>query len=181
VGNIKTIHIFGASGSGSTTFARALEKAHGYHFIDTDDAIWKDTDPPFRQRKTEKESLEYLEKELCCHVYNVISGAFVGWGDPVKDKIDLFVYMVLPLEIRLERIQKREENRFGDRVLPGGDLYLQHLDFLDWVSQYETLDIHTRSMAQHEKWLQSVKKTVLKVTEPMTIEELLEWIEPFIR
>lgn len=177
----KTIHIFGASGSGTTTLAKAIASRFGYHFIDTDEAIWENTDPPFAKRKPHEESRDYVEKKLNEFEYNVISGAFVGWGDVFKSNVDLFIYMHLPLDVRLERIQKREENRFKERILPGGDLYLQHLDFLDWVSQYEELDESTRSQKQHQKWLQDVNKPILMITEVLSIEALIERVEPLIR
>ncbi|MGD9909656.1 MAG: AAA family ATPase [Candidatus Izemoplasmatales bacterium] len=174
------IHIFGSSGSGSTTLARAISQAYHYHFIDTDDAIWEETDPPFNIRKTDDEALNYLKSELNQYPKSVISGAFVGWGEEIKKQVDLFVYMHLPLDIRLERIKKREKNRFHDRVEPGGDLYLQHLDFLNWVSLYEELDESKRSQKQHHAWLQSVQQPVIEIYEEKSIEELLEILGPYL-
>ncbi len=178
--SIHIIHIFGASGSGSTTLARALEKKYNYHLIDTDDAIWEQTDPPFTIRKSDDAARHYLGEELNKSTKAVISGAFVGWGDVFKDKVDLFIYMHLPLDVRLSRIQKREENRFKERVLPGGDLYLQHLDFLNWVSLYEELDQSKRSMAQHQQWLKNINKPLITINKELTIDELLEIIQPYL-
>lgn len=176
----KLIHIFGSSGSGSTTLARAISQEYGYHFIDTDDAIWEETDPPFNIRKSDKEALNYLKKELSKYPKSVISGAFVGWGDEIKNQVDLFVYMHLPLDIRLERIKTREKNRFQTRVEPGGDLYLQHLDFLNWVSLYEELDESKRSQKQHHAWLKSVLKPVIEIYEEKSIEELIAILGPYL-
>ncbi len=176
----RIIHIFGSSGSGSTTLARALSEKYGFHLIDIDDAIWEKTDPPFTLRKPEDESIAYLERQLENHEFNVISGAFVGWGDIFKPRIDLFIYMHLPLKIRLKRIQVREKNRFGERVLPGGDLYQQHLDFLDWVSQYESAPPDVRGQKQHEMWLSDVSKPIVRITTPQPIQELLKIVEAHI-
>ncbi|MGE0003088.1 MAG: AAA family ATPase [Candidatus Izemoplasmatales bacterium] len=178
--SIKTILIFGASGSGSTTLAKAVEQQFGYHFIDTDDAIWEDTDPPFSVRKPFETSLRYVQTAMNGHETNVISGSFIGWGEPLKEQVDLYVYMHLPVDVRLERIQKREINRFGKRVLLGGDLYLQHLDFLDWVSRYEETDETHRGQKQHLKWLEDVKRPIVRITQPMSIEELLAKLAPFL-
>ena len=41
------IHILGASGSGTSTLAKAISLRHGHRFLDTDDFYWKPTDPPF--------------------------------------------------------------------------------------------------------------------------------------
>jgi len=176
---MKTILIFGASGSGSTTLARSVSQRYGYHLIDTDDAIWEKSEPPFSIKKSELESQSILKEQLNRHKYNVICGSFVGWGDIFKKQIDLVIYMHLPLAVRLKRIQAREEARFQERVLPGGDLYLQHLDFLDWVSQYEILDESKRSQKQHEKWLLDMNVPIIYIKEEKTIEALMERISPY--
>lgn len=177
----QVIHVFGASGSGATTLARALGDHYGFHLIDTDDAIWEKVEPPFTIRKSVSSSREYLKRELSNNPRSVISGAFVGWGDEFKPLVNLFIYLHLPLTVRLERIQTREENRFGTRVLPGGDLYQQHLDFLKWVSQYETNSSDIRSQKQHEIWLKDVSVPVIRITEVLSIPELLKLLEPHLK
>lgn len=44
---------------------------------------------------------------------------------------DLAVRLVTDVDIRIARIKTRESERFGDRILPGGDMYKQHQDFLE--------------------------------------------------
>ena len=39
------IHIFGASGSGTTTLAEKTSRELGYFHLDTDDYFWLPTDP----------------------------------------------------------------------------------------------------------------------------------------
>jgi len=174
------IHVFGASGSGATTLARALSQSYGFHLIDTDDAIWENVDPPFSVRKPFSVSRDHLARELANHPRSVISGAFVGWGDEFKKQVDLFVYLHLPLAVRLKRIQRREENRFGARVLPGGDLHRQHLDFLEWVSQYETNSKDIRGQKQHEQWLKDVNVPIVRITDVLSVPELLKRLNPFL-
>ena len=38
------------------------------------------------------------------------------------------------MEERVKRVQKREEIRFGSRVLPGGDMYEQQKEFRDIIA-----------------------------------------------
>ncbi|MCK5732228.1 MAG: hypothetical protein KAH13_04355, partial [Tenericutes bacterium] len=63
----------------------------------------------------------------------------------------------------------------------GGDLYSQHLSFLQWVSDYEENPDTERSRRQHLLWLDDVETIVLKITDELTIEELLKLVRPFIR
>jgi len=180
VSKIKIIHIFGASGSGSTTLARAIADHFGYHHIDTDDALWVKTDPPFTVKRTPKVSKALIEEQLGRHEYCVISGEFLGWDDFLSGRIDLYIYMHLPVDVRIQRIQNRETKRFGSRVQPGGDMYLSHLDFLAWVREYEQGDETRRSLARHQKWLKTLNKPVIDIEKVSTIEELLDQVSPWL-
>jgi len=44
-----------------------------------------------------------------------------GWGDVFIPKFDLVVFVDTPTDIRIERLQKREYERFGSRIREGGD------------------------------------------------------------
>ena len=39
-----------------------------------------------------------------------------------------------PTDIRLERLRHREHERYGERIMPGGDMYETSQEFLDWGS-----------------------------------------------
>ena len=175
------INIFGSSGSGSTTLANNICREFGYQFIDVDDYLWKKTDPPFTERYTNEEACKLIKQSLPEDRPAVIAGSLIGIADELKPEIDLFVYINLDQEIRIKRIQEREEKRFGDRILPGGDLYQQHQSFLKWVSDYEDNPETQRSRRQHLLWLDDVTVPVLRVTHELTLDELLTLVKPFIR
>ena len=44
---INIIHIFGASGSGTTTLGRAIHETFRHAHLDTDNYFWISTDPPY--------------------------------------------------------------------------------------------------------------------------------------
>lgn len=175
------INIFGSSGSGSTTLAKAIAKEFHIKFMDIDDCLWKKTDPPFTEKNSNEEILLSMKAKLSDKQPAVISGSLVGIADSFKKEINLFLYMNLDKDIRVKRITDREKQRFGDRIVKGGDLYKQHLEFLEWVSDYEDNPDTLRSRKQHLSWLEDVSVTVLKITEELTIEELLNLVRPFIR
>jgi len=170
---IRVIHIFGASGSGATTLARAVATRYGYRFVDVDDAMWEPTDPPFTVRRPDAEIRSRIERELKLAERSVLSGAIVGWGDAFIPAIDLAVYMHLPVDIRIDRINARERSRFGARVEPGGDLYQQHLDFIEWARSYDSDDPTRRSRAQHERWLTRLSCPVIRIERPQPLEDLV--------
>ena len=175
------INIFGSSGSGSTTLAKQIAFEFDYNFIDVDDYLWQKTDPPFTKRNTNEEASNLIKTKLNDKQPAVISGSLVGIGDNIKHKIDLFIYINLDKDIRVKRIKDREMKRFGNRVLAGGDLYNQHQEFIKWVSEYEDNPENQRSRRQHLLWLEDVSVPVLRITEELTMEELLNLVRPFIR
>ena len=59
----KRINIFGASGSGTTTLAKALFKKLGIQHYDKDDYFWIQSNPPFqliRKRVERQKHLNYI-------------------------------------------------------------------------------------------------------------------------
>lgn len=43
----------------------------------------------------------------------VVSGHVGRWGQQIEDAFDLVVFLYLPAEIRIERLRRRETERFG--------------------------------------------------------------------
>lgn len=93
-----------------------------------------------------------MEQDIAQHKKVVIPGSLTGWGDPLIPGFDLAVRLVTDTQIRIARIKAREAERFGDRILPGGDMYKQHQDFLEWAAAYDTGDVDIRSKALHDQW-----------------------------
>ena len=76
-------------------------------------------------------------------------------GDEITKLIDCVVYLSAPVDIRLSRIQKREIEKFGDRVLEGGDMYDSQKAFRDFCA--------ARTPDKIEKWLDTLSCSVLKL------------------
>ena len=55
------------------------------------------------------------------------------------------------ISIRIERLEKREKQKFGDRILPDGDMYTTHMKFMEWVRAYDTGSVEMRSKAKHDE------------------------------
>ncbi len=79
----RRIHIFGASGSGTTTLASRLAVRHGHRHPDTDEFFWLPTDPPYREKRPREARLALLRRALGETPSWVLSGSLCGWGDPL--------------------------------------------------------------------------------------------------
>ncbi len=62
--NKQVIHIFGASGSGTTTLGRYLSEELGCFHMDTDDYYWEPTDPPYTTKQLPAQRVELLRRDI---------------------------------------------------------------------------------------------------------------------
>lgn len=69
----------------------------------------------------------------------------VDWGDELIPLFSLAIRVVTDTEIRIERIKQRERDKFGERIVSGGDMYQQHWDFIEWARKYNTGSVNMRS------------------------------------
>lgn len=146
------IHLYGASGSGTTTLGKYIAAQTGYLFMDTDDYFWLPTDPPFTRKRERAERIRLIKEQWSRAENAVLSGALAGWGDELIPYFTLAVRVSADQNLRICRIKDREARRFGKRIQPGGDMYEAHLAFLQWASEYDTGGMDMRSKAEHDQW-----------------------------
>ncbi|HLX37470.1 MAG TPA: hypothetical protein VKR29_06690, partial [Candidatus Binataceae bacterium] len=147
------IHIFGASGSGTSTLGVAIADRFGHTHLDSDRFFWMPTDPPFTTPREISARVAMLADALDCHPRWVLSGSLCGWGDIFMARFELAVFLYIPHEVRMARIMARERERYGDAIEPGGAMHTQHLEFIEWARKYDTADESMRSLVLHEKWM----------------------------
>jgi adenylate kinase family enzyme len=116
------IHILGASGSGTTTLGRALAEHLQCPHFDTDAYFWLPTDPPYTHKRQITLRQNLLMDDLTAHKSWVLSGSLCGWGDVAIPLFEWVVYLWIPTEQRLERLRQREHERYGERIMAGGDM-----------------------------------------------------------
>ena len=146
------IHIYGASGSGTSTLGRKISEELGYKFMDTDDYFWVPTNPQYTTKRSREERLALMKKDIAENENVVISGSLVDWGDELIPMFTLVVRLVTDTETRIERLKNREKQRFGNRIMPGGDMYTHHMEFIQWAQEYDTGSVDMRSKAKHDEW-----------------------------
>ena len=166
------IHIFGASGSGTTTLGRELSIRIGGRHLDTDSYYWEDTDPPFTDKRNPKDRVAMILRDVEDIENWVLSGSICSWGDPLLESFSLAVFLHLDSSIRMERLRDREVLRHGSRIQPDGDMHQQHLDFLDWAESYDTAKAPIRSLDLHHQWMKRLGCPVIELDSRSTVEEL---------
>jgi len=168
----RNIHIFGASGSGTTTIAKLLCNKLGYTHFDSDSYFWLPTADPFTVQRPRGECLELMKNDLSSAKTWILSGSVAGWADELIPFFDLVVFVYVPQEIRLDRLKKREYERYGDAILAGGAKYAASKEFLDWAATYDEGSPVGRSLAKHEKWLEGISCRVLRIENYLLVESV---------
>ncbi len=171
------IHIFGASGSGTTTLGRKICEELGYKLMDTDDYFWMPTDPKFTLKRPREERIKLMMRDVdsCDNV--VVSGSLVDWGDVLIPNFTLAIRIELDRDIRIARLIEREKERFGSRVEPGGDMYPQHIEFIEWAKSYDTGGMDIRSKTKHDEWQKLLLCEILYLDGADTIEHNFEKVK----
>ncbi|WGF89919.1 hypothetical protein [Marinivivus vitaminiproducens] len=157
------VHITGASGAGVTTLGRALAKRLGAVHVDTDDAYWLPVEPAYSAKRPVPERLAMIEACLEREDRVVLSGSIMTWGDPLIPWFGAVVFVSTEPAIRMERLRRREFERYGDAILPGGPRHDACAAFLEWASRYEDPAFASRSRARHEAWLGTLSCPVIRV------------------
>lgn len=182
------ICLFGLNGSGKSTLAHALAKRIHYFEMDVEDYYFPeqrksrkwamDNDNiivtehlgniPFSVSRTKEEVQNALIKDMQIHQKFIISGVTMNWNEDIRSRMDIAFWVQTPLEERLKRIKMREEKRFGERVLPGGDMYIQQMGFREVVENRDP-----KTVEESAKRLQC---PVIVLDGTISVEENLERI-----
>ena len=172
------IHIFGASGSGTTTLGRALAADMGLVHMDTDNYYWLPTDPQFTAKRPIAERLRMMNADIDAAKKGVvISGSLTGWGDVLIPRFTHVIRLTTPTEVRIDRLRQREYAHFGERIREGGDMYENHLAFLEWAAQYDTGDVAMRSKACHDEWMKQLPCPQLIAPGNMPLDRLVRSVK----
>ncbi len=161
--NTPRIYLIGASCSGVSTLGAMLSRQFAVPLLDVDDFYWMPTDPPFTIKRSPEDRVRLIKDRQAQNEGWVLSGSFIGWGDTLIENVDLIAFLYTPTDLRLQRLDRREALRHGDRILPGGDMYQGHLAFRDWASHYDSPTFTGRNLAQHERWLNAQSAPVLRL------------------
>lgn len=168
------IHIFGASGSGTSTLGTHLAKGIGGILLDTDSYYWHETDPPYTRKRDPAERVSMIERDVNGKGNWVLSGSICSWGDPLLRHFTLAVFLYLDPAVRMARIAERERVRYGARILPRGEMYQQHIEFMRWAESYDCAKAPIRSLDLHERWMSGLSCPIIRIDSNRPVEAVCD-------
>lgn len=164
------IIVCGLNGAGKSTLGKALAEKLNFKFIDIEDLFFPKTDPNYMYaspRSTEDVE-KILYSEVSAHENFVFASVKGDYGDKIYPFFQLAVLIDVPKDIRMQRVKNRSFQKFGERMLPGGDLYETEEKFFDFVE--------SRAENTVEKWIQLLKCPVIRIDGTRPIEENINLI-----
>lgn len=155
------IAIAGANGSGKTTLGSHLAGLLGYKHMDAEDYCFEASAIPYTNPRAKEKVQELLIADINRQGQFIITAVNCDFGKVINAMYDYVIYLQAPLKIRLARLKQRSVNKFGSRVLKGGDMYVQEQEFYNFAA--------SRTMDKTDAWLQSIKCPIICVdgTKPI--------------
>jgi adenylate kinase family enzyme len=165
------INIIGASGCGASTTGRAVAHELSVPHFDCDDYFHGPSDPPFQNPRSAEERYTLLMGDVAGASSWVLSGGVAGWDPYPQLDFTLMVFLWIPQDLRIERLRRRERERFGSRVALGGDMHEAHMEFIEWASRYDHGDVEGKTLQRHEAYLAEQSCPVMELRSEMTVAE----------
>lgn len=164
------ILLCGLNGVGKSTLGRDLAEKTGFYFIDNEDLYFPKTDLKYLydSPRSREEVEKRLFDEIKAHKNSIFAAVKGDYGEDFCALLRCAVLVCVPRELRLRRVKSRSFQKFGDRILPGGDLYEREKYFLDLVS--------SRPENLVEDWARSLRCPVIRVDGTKPIAENIAFI-----
>ena len=166
------ICVCGLNGSGKTTLAGALAKELNFKHMDIEQYYFISTDNPYSSSRTREEVERLLLEDIKknpCFVFSAVNG---NMTPEINENYTLVVYLDVPLDVRMKRIRQRAVDKFGDRVLPGGDIYEQEESFFAYAEK--------RTPENIEKWLKTLSCKTIRLDGTKPIQESVALIKSLL-
>ena len=164
------IQICGLNGCGKSTLGKALAEKLDFHFIDNENLYFArgHANEPYPNPRLEEEVERLLISEVTEHPNFIFSAVRGNYGKEIIPMYNYVVVIEAPKEIRSQRVRNRSFQKFGERMLIGGDLYEQEEAFFRMAE--------SRKDDYVENWLKMVKCPIIRIDGTKRIEENVQLI-----
>ena len=158
------IIVCGGNGAGKSTLGKRLAVELGWTFKDIEEYYFpvSDMNYNYAHARTKEQVSELLLADMKEHENFILASVKGEFGSEVLKLFTCAILIEVPKELRMERVRDRSNQKFGDRMLPGGDLYEKEVQFFDMVEKRPE-DYTTR-------WLETVDMPIIRVDGTCMIE-----------
>lgn len=164
----RRIIICGGNGSGKSTLGKALAQAMGISFMDNEDYYFpgEKTGYKYACALTKEELIPILQNDMEQAEDWIFASVKGDYGERIESLFTYAVLLQVPKEVRMQRIRNRSHDKFGEKMLPGGELYEREQRFFDMVQN--------RPEDYAESWVLKLKCPVIRVDGRRPVQENVE-------
>lgn len=164
------IIVCGLNGSGKSTLGKALSDKLGFHFIDNENLFFPKNDSYYiyASPRSREEAVKLLMNEVRTHENFVLAAVKGDYGNEILPFYKYVILIDVPKDIRLNRVRIRSFQKFGNRMLPGGDLREREEAFFCMIS--------SRTEDYVEEWVQSINCKIIRIDGTRPIDENIRLI-----
>jgi len=153
-----------------STLGKMLADRMGYEFIDNEDLFFPKADPSylFSGPRNEEEAVRLLEEKISKNNRFIFAAVRGYCSSRLIASLDDVVLIEVPKQIRSRRVRDRSYQKFGDRILPGGDL---HEKESKWFSLTDS-----RPDAYVTDWLETVDCPVIRIDGTLPVKDNVDYL-----
>ncbi|MEL6594011.1 MAG: hypothetical protein AAFQ68_28165, partial [Bacteroidota bacterium] len=153
-------------------------------FLDADDLYWEKTDPPYTKKVPKKERIARLHQIYDTFDAIIITGGLMSWGAGWEAKFDLSIFVSLPHQLRMERLQQREQERYGASLVSNADIRKNSEAFLAWAGEYDNPNFDGKNITRHQRWIAQIQHPLIRIENTGTKADLkrdaMQQIQPYL-
>ena len=164
------IALCGGNGAGKSTLGKELAKRLNIRFMDIEQYYfpYSNTDYAYGCSRTQEEVTALLLDDMKHTDDFVLAAVKADYSPAISRMFTHAVYIDVPKEERMNRIRQRSFQKFGERMMPGGDLHEGEEAFFKMAE--------ARDDGYVEKWLKDVSCPIIRIDGTKPTEENVEYI-----
>ena len=169
------IIVCGGNGAGKSTLGKRLAEDLGWTFKDIEEYYIpiNNAEYNYSEARTKEEVSKLLLADMKEYENFVLASVKGEFGSEVSKLFTCAILIEVPKELRMERVRERSNQKFGDRMLQGGDLYEKEEQFFDMVEK--------RPEDYTTEWLEIVDMPIIRVDGTKAIEDNVVKIKEELR
>jgi len=149
------IIVFGANGSGKSTIGSELARILNFKHMDIEEYCFKESEIPYTNARSHEEYIELMLADIERYRLFVVSAVIGDLCEKISSFYKLAVFLFASIEVRMKRIEQRENNKFGNRVREGGDRHEQHLKFINFAA--------SRDLTKIDAWKKTLTCPIINI------------------
>lgn len=164
------IIICGGNGAGKTSLGYALSKNTRIPFFDIEDYYFPDKTEEYvyDTPKSKSEVIEMLISDLLLHEEFLLAAVNPNIAADIVGRYTVAIYINVPKDIRVKRVKDRSYEKFGQKIMLGGELHDKEKAFFRLVE--------ARSEDKIKEWLSKSSIPTIELDGTKPISENVEYL-----